>query len=101
MVSVIDVNYQTRCYRFSVDTVSDIELLPRVGVVGGGKLNTISSCCAGSTARQTSTGNLYILNGDQNQWIKVSSNTGGSGGTGSVLPDDLEYATNEDIDNMF
>ena len=37
----------------------------------------------------------YILNGEQNKWIKITSSSGGGGG-GSE-----SWATEEDIDKMF
>ena len=104
MVSVINVNYNTRCYEFSIDTDSDLELLPKYGISGKEKLNTISSCSPGSVAIQTN-GNVYRLNGDSNTWIKSSSSSGGGGNSGSdggfELPDGYEFATGDDMDNIF
>lgn len=98
MVKVMTVNYNTKHYVFSIDTISDIGILPKYGISGKQGMSTISTVNPGSVAKRTN-GDIYILNGDQNEWIKASSgNTGGD--TGS-LPDDLEYATNDDIDKMF
>ena len=103
MVKVMKVDYNTKHYVFSIDTVGDIDILPKYGIAGKENMTTISSVNPGSTARRTN-GDLYILNGDRNEWVKVSN--GGSGGntggdTGSTLPDDWEIATKPDIDALF
>lgn len=93
-------NATNRC-QFSIDSEVDLGLLPKYGIKGKEKLNTISSCCPGSRAI-CSDGNVYALNGDTNEWIKCSVGTGGgSGGGSSELPVDLDFATDNDIRNLF
>lgn len=103
MVWLLAEDYQRERYVFSIDSSSELDLLPRYKVRGQDILHTVSSCCPGSKAICTD-GTVYALNGKKNQWVKVTqASSGGTGGsdTGSVLPDDLEYATNADIDKMF
>ena len=105
MVSILESEYTTHFYRFSIDSDSDLELLPKYGVRGKEILNTVSSCCPGSIARCTD-GSVYVLNGDLNKWVKLSSNnggnTGGNSGDGDNDPfNDHEFATKDDMDNIF
>ena len=95
MLTTLYRDYTTGFSTFSVDTVAEIDKLPTVTGKGQDNLHTVYSCCAGSRAVVTSTSETYILNGDQNKWIKTIS-SGGSGGSGFD-----NWATNEDIDKMF
>ena len=52
----------------------------------------------GSTVVITETSDRYILNGNTNKWIKISSSSGGGGGE---FPEDYEIADKNDIDNLF
>lgn len=82
MVWLINANYQTSFYQFSIDEESELALLPRYGVSGKENLNTIKSCCPNSRAVCTN-GTVYALNGKTNEWKKISTSSGGSGGSGS------------------
>lgn len=94
LINVMKKEYDTNVYHFAVDTSSEIDLLPKVNTCGKGMLNTIRSCAIGSRAIVTETSDRYILNGEQNKWIKISSSSGGGG-------EDYDFATKEDIDNIF
>ncbi len=92
MVWLINANYQTSFYQFSIDEESELALLPRYGVSGKGTLNTIKTCCPNSRAMCTD-GTTYVLKGDTNEWIKISngSSSGSSGGSSeedNVLTDE-------------
>lgn len=100
MVWLLDRNYSTNYCVFSIDSVEDLKSLPKYNVAGKGILNTISSCCPNSKARCTN-GDTYALNGDTNEWIKYASSGGGSGGGSTVVTPDLNYATDDDIKNLF
>ena len=104
MVWLLHKENATKWCQFSIDSESDLELLPKYKVSGKGILNTILSCCPNSRAICTD-GSTYVLNGDKNKWIKYSSgnrgSSGSSGGSSSELPADFDFATNEDIDNLF
>lgn len=98
MVWLLNQNYSTNYCVFSIDSTSDLKLLPRYNVAGKGILNTISTCCPSSKAMCTN-GDIYVLNGNKNEWVKYTSSGGSSGG--GELPSDVEYATDEDIENLF
>ena len=100
MVWLLHQDCSTNRYQFSIDSEDDLELLPKYGVRGKEKLNTISSCCPGSRAI-CSDGSVYTLNGDENEWIKCSSSAGSSSGGTSELPDDYVFATKKDINKLF
>lgn len=86
---------------FSIDSTEDLKLLPKYNIKGKGILEPISSCCPNSKARCTN-GDIYVLNGDTNEWIKYSvSHGGGSGGGGTTVSPDLDYATDDDIRDLF
>lgn len=97
MVNILDKNYQTGVTRFVCDTEAELEDLPKIGVAGKHNLRSVNSCEMGSTVIVTETSNRYILNGDKNAWIKISSSSGGGG----ELPKDYEIADKDDIDNLF
>lgn len=94
MLSMIDRDYCTRYSVFTVDTVDELDKLPRIATKGQDNLRNVDDCCAGSRAVVTETSERYILNGNQNKWVKVVSSGGGGGGSES-------WATKEDIDKMF
>lgn len=102
MVWLLEQNYNTRYCVFSIDSAEDLKSLPKYNVAGKGILNTISSCCPNSKAKCTN-GDTYVLNGDTNEWIKYSIGIGcgGSGGGGTVISPDLDYATDDDIRDLF
>lgn len=95
MISITKIEYETNVCHFAVDTVNELDLLPKFNTAGQGILNTISSCSIGSMAIVTSTSDRYILNGEQNKWIKLTSSGGGGGG------EDYDFATEGDIDDLF
>ena len=95
MVKMISRDYTTGYSVFAVDTAADLDKLPTTTDKGKDHLHTISCCSVGSRAIVTETGDKYILNGNQNKWVKItSSGSGGGGGSES-------WATEEDIDKMF
>ena len=94
MLSMIERNYGTRYSMFVVDTVDELDKLPRIGTKGQDNLRNVDDCCAGSRATVTETSERYVLNGNQNKWIKVTFSGGGGGGSEG-------WATEEDIDKMF
>ena len=93
MLSMIERNYSTRYSVFVVDTVDELDKLPRIATKGQENLRNVDDCCAGSRAFVSETSERYILNGNQNKWIKVASSSGGGGSE--------SWATEEDIDKMF
>ncbi len=104
MVNVIECKYETNFYRFAVDTVAELDLLPKINTKGKDILNTIGSCAVGSTAIVTENSDEYILNGEQNKWIKrVVSSGGGSGDSsgGGTSPETYDIATDDEIRNIF
>lgn len=96
MLSLVKIDYETNACRFSVDEVSEIDMLPKTTAAGQGVLSTVSSCRPGSMAVVTSTSEKYILNGKKDAWIKFTG-SGGSGG-GSK---DYDFADEGDIDDIF
>jgi len=99
LVWLLEQNYNTHYCVFSIDSVEDLKSLPKYNVAGKGILNTISLCCPNSKAKCTN-GDVYALNGDTNEWIKYSASSGGNGDGTAVTPD-LDYATDDDIKNLF
>ncbi len=102
MVWLINANYSTSFYQFSIDKESELALLPRYGISGKGTLNTIKSCCPNSRALCTN-GTIYVLKGDTNEWIKISNSSSGSadgGYSGGDIPS-YEVATDEEIRDIF
>lgn len=97
MLSLVKIDYETNVCRFSVDEVSEIDMLPKTTTAGRGILSTISSCRPGSMAIVTSTSEKYILNGKQDKWIKLVSSGSGGGGSSS----DWELVNKADIDSLF
>ncbi len=100
MVNVIMRKFETNIYRFAVDTVAELELLPRINTRGKDILNTIGSCAMGSTAVVTENSDEYILNGEQNKWIKKTVCSSGDSGSGSTSPE-YDIATEDEIRNIF
>lgn len=98
MVSLISRNYNTKHYIFSIDSSSDIDLLPKYNIAGKGVLATVLTCNYGSKAMCTD-GDVYILSGNTNTWIKYNSSNSGLGG--SEIPEGYTIATTADIDNLF
>lgn len=98
MVKLISRDYNTGYSIFAVDTVAELDKLPTTSTKGKDELYTISNCCTGSRAVVTETSDRYILNGNQNKWLKVSKSSGGGGGD---LPSDWEFVDTSDIDNLF
>lgn len=97
MLSLVKIDYETNVCRFSVDEVSEIDMLPKTTTAGQGILSTISSCRPGSMAIVTSTSQRYILNGTKDEWIKFTGSSGSGGGNGG----DYDFADEEDIDDIF
>ncbi len=100
MLNILKREYETNVFCFAVDTVSEIDLLPKINTKGKGNLNTIAGCAMGSTVIVTENSERYILNGERNAWIKLSSGSGGSGGGGD-LPDGYTIADDSDVKNLF
>lgn len=97
MLSLVKIDYETNVCKFSVDEVSEIDMLPRTTTAGQGTLTLISSCRPGSVALVTSTSEKYILNGKQDKWLKFTGSSGSGGGSG----EDYDFADEEDIDDIF
>lgn len=97
MIWVLETNYNTSFYKFSIDSEDELKLLPRYGVKGQDRTATILSCCPNSKAI-CSDGTIYALNGETNEWVKFSRGSSG-GGSGGISSDD--FATEGDIDDLF
>ena len=97
MLSLVKIDYETNVCRFSVDEVSEIDMLPKTATAGQGVLSTVSSCRPGSMAIVTSTSQKYILNGKKDEWVKLT----GAGGSGGGSGEDYDFADEGDIDNIF
>lgn len=82
MVKLISRDYNTRYSVFAVDTTAELDKLPTNSKKGKDDLSTIT-CCIGSRAIVTETSERYILNGNQNKWIKFTASSSGGGGGGS------------------
>ncbi len=100
MVWLLEQNYSTGFYKFSIDSESEIDLLPRYGVKGKEKLHTVHSCCPNSKAVCTD-GTIYTLKGDTNEWVKFSAASGGGSSGGSGVDPNWTYTNTDDIDEMF
>lgn len=99
MVSLIDMNYQTRFCKFSIDSSSDLNSLPTRESPGKDSLSTIRSCSQGSLAYATN-GKTYILSGN-NEWVSYSGNFSG-GDPGGVNPtEDIEPISKSYIESLF
>lgn len=99
MVSLIDLNYQTRFCKFSIDSSSDLDSLPKLESPGKDSLSTIKSCAQGSRAYATN-GKTYVLSGT-NEWVLyLGNNTGGSGLPG-VPSEDIEPISKSYIESLF
>ena len=97
MLNIKSVEYEYKIYHFVVDKAAELNLLPRIGVKGQNSLSSILSCNLGSTAFVTETSDSYVLNGEQNKWIKMSNSSGGGGD----LPSGYEVASDSEVENMF
>ena len=64
---LLNMNYTTNYAVFSIDSESDINILPKHNVKGKANLWTINSVAQGSLAIGTN-GTNYILNGS-NEWV--------------------------------
>ena len=62
-----DMDYTTKIASFKVRSVADLDDLPKYEVEGKGILSTVKSINFGSEALVMDTGNLYMLN-DDNEW---------------------------------
>lgn len=65
---LINLDYATRFERFSIDSESDLNSLPKINVAGKDNLSTIDCVSQGSMAYCTD-GKDYILNGS-NKWVR-------------------------------
>lgn len=97
MLSLVKIDYETNVCRFSVDEVSEIDMLPKTTTAGQGILSTISSCRPGSMAIVTSTSEKYILNGKKDEWVKFANSNSSGGGSSSSW----ELVDKADIDSLF
>lgn len=95
MVEIISRDYTTGYSVFAVDTVAELDKLPTITNKGRDSLHTVNSCCVGSRAIVTETSDTYILNGNQNKWIKMTLSSGDGGS------ENYSIATTEDIDSLF
>ena len=100
MVALKFINYGTRYCVFSIDSLSDIDMLPTQTTSGKGMVSTIKSCSMGSVAQSTD-GNTYILSGDLNRWIKYSGSNTGSSGSGGGVDIELNPITEAQIYSLF
>lgn len=72
MVTVIKSDYVSRYYEFSVDSASDIALLPTTTTAGQGDLSTIKNCCNGSIAYLSDSAfTVWVLNGTTDTWKQI------------------------------
>ena len=97
MLSLVKIDYETNVYWFSVDEVSEIDMLPKTTTAGQGILSTVSSCRPGSMAIVTSTSEKYILNDKKDEWVRFTGSSGSGGGSS----EDYGFADEGDIDNIF
>lgn len=97
MLSLVKIDYETNVCRFSVDEVSEIDMLPKTTTAGQGILSTISSCRPGSMAIVTLTSEKYILNGKKDEWVKFANSSSSGGGSSSSW----ELVDKADIDSLF
>ena len=67
---LLNMNYTTNYAVFSIDSESDINILPKNNVKGKSNLWTINGVAHGSLAIGTD-GTNYILNGS-NEWVKYN-----------------------------
>lgn len=95
MVGLIDMNYQTRFCKFSIDSSSDLDALPKLKSPGKVSLSTIKSCAQGSIAYATN-GKTYILSG-KNEWITYSGNSSGE----TTPSEDIEPISKSYIESLF
>ena len=72
---LLDLNYDTHFARFTIDSESDLNNLPKIDTAGKDNLNTINNVSQGSMAYCTD-GKDYILSGS-NEWIEYIVNGGG------------------------
>ena len=99
MVGLIDMNYQTRFCKFSIDLSSDLSNLPTMETAGKDKLSTIKSCAQGSRAYATN-GKTYVLSGE-NEWVLYSGNSSGGSSGGTTETEDIEPISKSYIESLF
>ena len=90
---LLRLDYNTRFATFSIDKESDVDMLPKMNSPGKGDLSPIGFISPGSKAIGTN-GVNYILNGDQDMWVKYNPSSGGNGL-------DYKIATDDDINSLF
>ncbi len=66
-IAMTNFDYKTGIGSFTVQSVSDLELLPKYEIQGKDILNTVKSVDFGSDAFVIDTGEVYILNSN-NEW---------------------------------
>ncbi len=66
-IALNNLDYTTGIGSFTVQSVSDLELLPKYEIHGKDILNTVKSVNFGSDAFVIDTGDVYILN-SENEW---------------------------------
>lgn len=71
MINVVEHNYTTKITEFYADEESDISLLPTLTDSGKENLSTINSVGVGSSCFVISTGDVYMLKGKTNSWVKI------------------------------
>lgn len=99
MVSLIDMNYQTRFCKFSIDSSSDLSSLPKLESPGKEALSTIRSCAQGSLAYATN-GKTYVLSGG-NEWVIYSANPSGGSSGGATEIEGIEPISKSYIESLF
>lgn len=95
MVGLINMNYQTRFCKFSIDSDSDLSSLPKLESPGKESLSTIKSCAHGSLVYATN-GKTYVLSGE-NEWILYSGYSPG----GNTETEDIEPISKSYIESLF
>lgn len=71
MVSVNKRDYTTNIIEFYADEVEDIGLLPTLTTKGKNDLSALNSAGVGSSCFIISTGDVYMLEGKTNSWVKI------------------------------
>lgn len=99
MVSLLDMNYNTRFALFFVSDQNELNKLPTHSKRGEDVLSTVYSCAYGSLAK-CENGDTYILSGNDTWTIYKSSNNNSNTG-GSTLIDEVEPIPNSSIKSLF
>jgi len=71
MVNVGEHNYTTNTAEFYADDPDDLKILPTLTSSGKENLSTINSVGIGSSCFVISTGEVYMLKGKTNSWVKI------------------------------